>query len=283
MKTISGALQTLLASSQTYTLADIYTITTASGLTLYYTDFDTDLTYNGVTCLSSGPVLTRGRTRTVIGLEVDTLDVTMVPKATDLVNGQPMLAAAVSGIFDQATLMLDRAFITGTSTIVGIINMFQGQFADLEVDRTGIKIRVNSFVADLQIKMPRNLYQPGCLNTLFGADCGLSASAWAWYGTVRYSDCTQVIDNTLSFPAGYFIRGKLTMTSGPMAGLSRTVKYSESGAFVFYQSFPTIPAIGDTFTVYPGCDKQLTTCISKFNNRSHFRGFPFVPAPETAL
>jgi hypothetical protein len=38
------------------------------------------------------------------------------------------------------------------------------------------------------------------------------------------------------------------------------------------------------FTAYPGCDKTQTTCASnKFSNLVNFEGFPYVPAPETAI
>ena len=44
---------------------------------------------------------------------------------------------------------------------------------------------------------------------------------------------------------------------------------------------PNVPAVGDTFSVFPGCDKTKTTCAGKFSNIARFRGFPFVPVPET--
>jgi len=47
---------------------------------------------------------------------------------------------------------------------------------------------------------------------------------------------------------------------------------------------PFAPAAGDVFTAYPGCDKTQATCASpKFSNLVNFEGFPYVPAPETAI
>jgi len=57
---------------------------------------------------------------------------------------------------------------------------------------------------------------------------------------------------------------------------------SGSGIFVLTQALPYAPAAGDTFVVYPGCDKSQRTCRLKFNNLANFGGFPYVPAPETA-
>jgi uncharacterized phage protein (TIGR02218 family) len=45
----------------------------------------------------------------------------------------------------------------------------------------------------------------------------------------------------------------------------------------------SLPATGDTFTVYQGCDHTPGTCSSKFNNLPNFRGFPYVPPPQMAV
>ena len=38
-----------------------------------------------------------------------------------------------------------------------------------------------------------------------------------------------------------------------------------------------------SFTAYAGCDLSLGTCTSKFSNRIHFRGQPFIPSPVVML
>ena len=45
----------------------------------------------------------------------------------------------------------------------------------------------------------------------------------------------------------------------------------------------SVPAAGDSFTVYFGCDHTPGTCQSKFNNLANFRGFPYVPPPQMAI
>lgn len=34
---------------------------------------------------------------------------------------------------------------------------------------------------------------------------------------------------------------------------------------------------GETFTIFAGCDKRLSTCRRKFANVRNFRGFPYLP------
>ena len=40
---------------------------------------------------------------------------------------------------------------------------------------------------------------------------------------------------------------------------------------------------GDTFRIVAGCDKQFTTCRTKFANVPNFRGFPHVPGNDFML
>jgi len=82
--------------------------------------------------------------------------------------------------------------------------------------------------------------------------------------------------------SGYFDLGTATFSSGLNSGISRTVKSAAPGVVNFSLPLPYPPATGDTFTIYPGCDKIQSTCGSKFNNLSHFSGCPYIPAAETA-
>ena len=42
-------------------------------------------------------------------------------------------------------------------------------------------------------------------------------------------------------------------------------------------------AVSDGFTVTAGCDKQLETCKTKFDNVVNFRGFPHMPGNDFAV
>jgi len=71
MKTLSPTLLTHLQGGGPFTMADLYTVTMASGTILRWTDYDVDITHpvTGYTHSASGPVLKRGKTRTIIGVE----------------------------------------------------------------------------------------------------------------------------------------------------------------------------------------------------------------------
>jgi len=83
--------------------------------------------------------------------------------------------------------------------------------------------------------------------------------------------------------SGWFDMGTVTFMSGANAGVSRTVKSYSPGTLSFSLPWPNVPAVGDTFTAYAGCDKQQSTCGSKFSNLVRFSAEPFIPAAETAF
>lgn len=284
MKTASGALVTLLNSGAEFFMADLYTLTLKNGTVTRYTSFDANLTWNSNTWLSGGPVIERGNTRTVIGLEVDTLSLKISPKDADLLGTQSWFAAAAAGVLDGAQIKLDRAFIETLPTVAGTLNMFTGSIGQLTLDRMVLDITCNSLVELLNIKLPRNLYQAGCQHTLFDAGCSLSSAAFAVAGSVSSSPTRTAFNTGLAAANGYYDLGAIQFTSGALSGTKRTVKSWASGAITLLNPLPVAPAVSDTFTIWPGCDRTKATCESaKFNNVVNFKGFPFIPVPETSF
>ena len=47
--------------------------------------------------------------------------------------------------------------------------------------------------------------------------------------------------------------------------------------------FPFNINVGDKFEITAGCDKEFSTCCSKFNNAINFRGEPNIPRNEKIL
>lgn len=105
-----------------------------------------------------------------------------------------------------------------------------------------------------------------------------------------------VTDNrtfTMTFPNGvdsravddWFKFGGLTWESGQNVGLSMEVKAWVQGtsAMQLFLKMPFPIVSSDTFRVFAGCDKQLSTCIAKFGNVVNYRGEPYVPGQGDLL
>ncbi len=293
MKPASPALQALLASGA-FVMADLYTITLAGGTVLRYTTADLDIASGGDVWTSRGPRIDRasGRARVhwKVGLDVDTLELTVMPQPGDLVGSQPFLAALRAGMLDGAELQLDRAFLPDWSLplqITGTVTLFAGRIAEVDAGRSAATLKVNSHLELLGVELPRNLYGPGCRHTLFDAGCALSAASFAAAGAAVTQGPTQAsfTSSLTGCPDTYFALGRVVFTGGANSGIARAVLgfTRAGGSFSLMAPLPFAIQGGDSFTAYPGCDKQLATCTAKFNNQANFGGFPFIPVPETAV
>lgn len=283
---MTSALATMLENNSQFATADLYTITLYDGTVLYYSSADIDLTINGITFPATGPTFTRNTTSQKIGVQVDTLSITAAPGPSDLIKGVPWLSFLRAGGLDGATIELDKYIGQSLGDPnAGMLIWFIGQVAEVDVTRTEAVVKISSMVQELSIMLPKNVYQQGCVHTLFDGGCTLVKSAYTVSGTVTAGSTDQlVLANTFAQANDYFDLGVLTFTSGANNGLTRVVGTYITGTtaqFNIVEPLPEAPAAGDTFTVYPGCDKQLSTCENKYNNKPNFRGYPFIPVPET--
>lgn len=278
-----GALAAFLNSTtQTY-MVDLFTFTLTSGTVIRWTSADQPVVVNGNTYLC-GPVITRDTVNLEVGITVDTFSMTLAGDSTVLMNGKPLFPFIAGGGLDNARLALDRAFAAAPgSAWIGTLGLFSGRVSDTTVSRYEADLTINSDSELLNVMIPRNVYAPGCGNTWADATCGLAKATYSVAATATSAtDAARTTFSTaLGQASGYFALGWAVGVAGANAGVGRTVKTFASGAITTIQPWPVAVAPGDTFTVYPGCDKTQATCVSKFNNVIHFRGQPYVPAPET--
>lgn len=296
-----AAVETLLASRQ-FNMAQLFQLSLIGGGSLYYTSCDVDLllwdiggiTYGCGGSAGVGPYFDRGdnklKCRWKVGVEVDTLSFDVIP-GTSTINGQLFLSAIRHGVFDGAELTVSNAYwpqqaYQNPVIPLGLIIKFVGRIAEVDAGRSLATFSVNSHLELLNQNMPRNLWQSGCVNTLYDASCALNQAAFATGGTALTGSTSSSINATLAQVTGYFNLGIVTFTSGANNGVSRSVKaYTKGspGTVTLISPFPNAPLNGDTFSIYPGCDKQQGTCMQKFNNVNNYRGFPFIPENSTAV
>jgi len=292
-------------------VARLYTITMAGGGVVRFTDADFDILgnstsalVNGFTYLSGGVRIDQKESKTQahlkVGTDTDSWSVVLIPRPADLVTGAsfpdtvgniPFLQAC-QGAFDAADFQVDEAYFASVptwpmppagATPVGCRTIFAGQVAEVDTTNLVAVFTVNDYRSLLSISMPRNFYQGQCGHTLFDTGCQLVASNYAINGVVS-SGSTQatIISNGLPAPrgSGTYKLGRIVFTSGNNNTFQRTIK-DWDGAFTLSLlnplSFAVVP--GDSFTVYPGCDKTLATC-ELFGNQLNIKAMPFIPPPE---
>jgi uncharacterized phage protein (TIGR02218 family) len=290
MKPASGSLTALLNSSTAFLMADLLTVSFFDGSTLRLTDADMNLVVGGNTFKTNTdqgtvePIFKRGKTRCVVGLEVDTLDVTLLCGQTVQVGGISMTRAAMNGVFDGARVKLERVFMpTWGDTSPGTVILFEGAVAGVDPSSTEIRLVVKSELDKLNVAMPRNVFMPACGHVLYGPGCGVVKAAYTVTGTVGAGATTTSVPSNRAEAADYFRLGVMVFTSGPCAGSRRAVRAYSGGTFTPVVPLPAAPANENTFSVAPGCDHSTgAQGCAKFANLNRFRGFPYVPRPETA-
>jgi hypothetical protein len=287
--------------------ADCFTFTTTLGTIYTWTNFDVSVPYNGYTFLATGPLVQGLKYKGSAGLEVDKQQMTIAARPTDLINGAPFLVALRDGAFDGAEVQRDRVFLTlpslagagaigsfviGSSAIgaggftglavVGGVTLFKGKISTVDaVGRTQATVTVASDLVILDYDMPRNLFSPTCVHTLYDSGCGVIRGTYSATGTAGAGSTASTIYSSVA--AASHAQGSLVFTSGENANVRATVKSVGVGVgFNLMYPLRFAPAIGDAFTVAAGCDHTQGTCQARFNNLAHFRGFPYVPPPELA-
>lgn len=294
MKLHSPAMAALLATGQVK-LCNLYTIKLIDGTLLRYADADVNITANGFVynCGGfTGPFfnLISGNGKPQLnwkaGTQVDTMTIDVTP-GDALVEGAPFLTYARWGGFDGAEFIMERVPMPSYgATQAGTIIVFVGRVAEVDAGRTMATFTINSHLELLNQNMPRSLYQSSCRYTLFDGGCTLLKASFSVSGTISTGSTGTLLNATgLSNVTGYFDLGSISFTSGVNEGFARTVKayvHGSPSTINLTNPFGTPPSSGDTFTIYPGCDKTQATCQNKFSNLLNFGGMPFVPAAETA-
>jgi len=286
MKPVTPELEQLLNTTRQFRMAELLTINLVGGATLRYTAGDVRVLWGGNTFEIDGPLWQRGEIRAGVGLEPDTLSLTFnCADRSVLLAGVPFIASAIAGALDGAECIVERAFFSTVDYVLGkpagTVQLFSGRVSKVQGSRFRLAVTVASWLELLNTKLPRNTYAPGCHRTLYSPGCGVSKAAKTVAGTVTAAISRSVVDSALAQADGYFNLGTLVFNSGANAGISRTVKRYASGEFTFILPLPYDPVVGDTFSVYPGCDKTQATCQGRFANIGRFGGTPYIPAPET--
>lgn len=286
MKQVSTELLNFLLNEKHIYKCDLYTLELASGLMFRYANYDMDITLSSgefFTC--RGPIFSRSKVSLNSKITIDKMTVSMSVDASDTIGGTPMLAAANNGGFDCSKLSLYKCFMRAPGVVVGVVKMFSG---DIEIDSGGglnLQLEVKSIAQRLNVEYPLRKYYPTCPYTLYSAGCGLNIDNFMQSGSITGIAADYYLFNTdLELPNGYLADGGIEFTSGVLTGVSAPIKYSSSnGQITLLIPCSVSPAPGDTFRAYPGCDKTIETCMSKFNNRSRNRSTPYIPLKETIL
>lgn len=140
---------------------------------------------------------------------------------------------------------------------------------------------VESVASFIRLPTGRN-YTRDCVHVLGDTACTVDIAALTVTGEVTalsvdgYSGVFET-DITTEPDTNYYFNGKLKFTSGTNNNLEYVVKAllpATAGQVTMWLEPIGIVAVGDTFTLQPGCDKKFATCKDRFSNGINHGGFP---------
>jgi uncharacterized phage protein (TIGR02218 family) len=300
VRAASPELIAYLANTDQHLFADLFTFTLQDGSVLTYTSNDVSLTVAGVVYRADQVSVSGLRYKQSIGLDVDEQTITLAYSDADTIDGVPWGQALRTGVFDGAYLHRSRAFYPAWGQPpVGVVALVSGKISTIDpVGEVEATVQVKSLTVLLDTLMPCNTYQTGCIHSLFDGGCGLLKANYtmAWQVAAGPTNATiPVPSDAAPLPTtlagnteglGIFVQGTILFTSGVNEGLYRTIKSIDTEAassLTLAYPLETPCAAGDSFQIWPGCDKTAVTCAARFGNLARFRGFPYTPSAETAL
>lgn len=310
MKTAPAELVTLINTGN-FADFDLISVTLQnSSEVLRYTTANFNITDGVNTWYSNGVRISKEGTTAQAhwktGLDVDTWQITFVPRSTDPVTGDafpdkigdvPWLEAVDGGALDYADIEISRAYFAavptyplpagGAAPLVGApLVIFAGLVAEVDTTHMIATVTLRDYRTLLSTQSPPHVFQAACRHTLFDVGCTLNAADFVQTGTVAAGSTKQaIIGDMLTAPtgSGTYTLGRIVFTSGKNDTFSRTVAdWDGNWLLSLVNPLAFDPEVGDTFDVYPGCDKTNASCVL-FGNSPNFGGFEFIPTPETSI
>ena len=273
MKTVGASLQSHLRGDVT-TLATLIKITRTDLVVYGFTSHDRALTVSGVVY---EPVnsFDRSEVGTTSGMNVDNMDLLALISSASLAEGE-----LKAGLFDFANV--EFFMVNWADLTQGTIKLRKGNLGEISVTDGDVwKGELRGSMQRLQQTIGR-IYTLRCDADLGDARCAVALGPITQTGAVvTATSRSSFTTSGLAGADGLFNDGLLTWTSGSNNGLRMEVKrWLTAGQIDLHLPMPYNVTAADTMSVYPGCDKNLATCLAKFANVVNFRGFPKIPGRD---
>ena len=130
-------------------------------------------------------------------------------------------------------------------------------------------------------RLPRPLLQPGCNWNVFDRNCRADQVRYRRTSTIAGIDGTALTIAGISEASGWLTGGYLETGSGE--GFERRQILAHNGSTLSLLKPLRHATVGQSLTLWPGCDGEFATCKSKFDNAINFGGFKDMPAKNPTV
>ena len=187
---------------------------------------------------------------------------------------------------DNAPVAISRVFTN--SPDLGRLYLFRGKLGDLAYDRMAVSGQARNIFNGVAGRFPYYTYQDTCVWRFGSPGCKVEVDAYTITGALSVASSSPIVlvaaGGTLPSSAGWFDRGRVTITSGTNSGQVRTVRSHVGDSLILSHALPFVISSGTNFSLWPGCRKRLDEdCIAKYGNQANFFGFKWIPRTENAF
>jgi uncharacterized phage protein (TIGR02218 family) len=254
-------------------LAICWQVLRQDGVGLGFTTHDRPLIIGGM-CYGSAPGMAPSAVVSSDGLDIDTMDVAGALSADAITAGDLGL-----GRYDGAIVrlfMVDwrdpdggrQPLACGT---LGTVEAGTGPDAGFTATLRG----PTAVLSATRIET----YSPECRAELGDWRCRVAMRGRALRTPVTGADGDHVeLDGVDMLAAGDYLAGRLRVLSGPLAGVERRIIAIDANRLRLDEAL-ALP-VSALVEITHGCDKQFSTCVTRFANAANFRGEPHVPGGD---
>jgi uncharacterized phage protein (TIGR02218 family) len=165
--------------------------------------------------------------------------------------------------------------------------IYTGEAQAPNTDGPAWQIKLKGPTAILDLKGPRYVLQPTCLATLGDSKCGLNLATLSVTKTLlsivgdvaTFSDATGLADHRFAAGSAERTYGGITI---PYMIVDSRANTDGNLELVLAGVVTPAPTVGETWTLIPGCDGQMTTCQG-FGNLVNLRAAPYLPKVDPAM
>jgi uncharacterized phage protein (TIGR02218 family) len=244
----------------------------SDGVTLGFTSHDRNVVQNGLLLMASPGMRPTSIVET-LGLEDDGLDINGA-LSSDAIRRDDLLAGRWDGayleifLFDWSDPDAGRQLLANGE--LGAIS-FSGEI--FQVEFMGLKQVFNREV------VPQT--SPSCRAVFCDAACGLNLRRFRYLAKVAALEGNRLIFESPAVAAiNAFANGSLRWLAGENCGLSLDILASDTAGVTLARLPDVSFSRGAVVELFEGCDKQISTCATRFANAINFRGEPYLPGND---
>ncbi|MEM9011818.1 MAG: DUF2163 domain-containing protein [Pseudomonadota bacterium] len=276
MRAFAPELEAALASGAS-TLCRCWQVVRQDGVTLGFTDHDTDISFDGQ-LFQARAGLSAGAFQTSTGLSVDNAQA-VGALSSDGLTEEDLRA----GLYDGATV---HYWLVDWRNVAGRALLFTGTIGEIERGPAAFEAELRGLAEALNRPVGRAFLR-GCDAALGDGRCKVNVNAPEFRAETTVAAVTvsgAVIVEADSHAETWFEGGRLVWLGGANVAKSGHVKRDRLVAggrqIELWQPAAQTVAVGDRLALIAGCDKRAETCRLKFSNFMNFRGFPQIPGED---